>query len=200
MLVGAVIIAAAVTAWIILSDIFATEFEPVELNTQEEQVLQKKLRSIGVEVGESRESGNNTLEPEAYSETDADREVRFTEREINAMLAKNTDLADKLAIDLASDLLSAKLLIPLDEEMPVLGGRTLKVTAGVEMAFKDNKPVVVVKGVSVWGVPVPSAYMGDMKNLDLVQEFGDEGFWKQFAAGLEDLQVEDGEVTVKFKP
>jgi len=38
-------------------------------------------------------------------------------------LATNTDLAHKLAIDLSKNLASAKLLVPLDPDMPVLRRR-----------------------------------------------------------------------------
>ena len=140
------------------------------------------------------------LQPERYTETDANREIILTERELNALLAKNTDLASKLAIDLAEDLASAKLLIPLDEEFPILGGKTLKVTAGLEMSYRDQRPVVALRGVSLWGVPLPNAWLGNMKNVDLVQEFGDQkGFWKSFADGIDEVKISDGQLRVRLK-
>ena len=140
------------------------------------------------------------LKPERYSEQGARREVSFNERELNAMLARNTDLAKKLAIDLSDDLVSAKLLVPLEEDFPMLGGKTLRFNAGVEMAFVNGRPVVVLKGVSVMGVPVPNAWLGGLKNIDLVAEFGaDEGFWKSFAEGVDNIRVEEGRIRVKLK-
>lgn len=116
------------------------------------------------------------------------------------MLAKNTDLAHKLAIDLSDDLVSAKLLVPLEEDFPMLGGKTLRVNAGVELAYKESRPIVVLKGVSVMGVPIPNAWLGNLKNVDLVREFGaDQGFWKSFADGVEYIHVEDGQLRVKLK-
>jgi hypothetical protein len=54
--------------------------------------------------------------------------------------------------------------------------------------------------VSVWGVPIPNAWLGGLKNVDLVGEFGgQEGFWKSFADGIEYVQVTDGQVVVKLK-
>ena len=119
---------------------------------------------------------------------------------MNALLAKNTDLARKLAIDLSEDLASAKLLIPLDEELPVLGGKTLKVTAGLELSYRNQRPVVALRGVSLWGVPIPNAWLGNMKNVDLVREFGDrEGFWKSFADGIDEIKVSEGQLLVRLK-
>ena len=198
-----VIIAMAATAglsyWFLSQYVFLKEFKPVQLKPKEEQVLNTKLQSIGIDV-KKQDSDDPLLEPEPYSEAGASREVAFTEREINALLAKNTDLARKLAIDLSDDLVSAKLLIPLDEDFPVLGGKTLRVNAGVEMTYKERRPVIVLKGVSVFGVPIPNAWLGNLKNVDLVAEFGgNQGFWKTFADGVETIQVTDGQILINLK-
>ena len=116
------------------------------------------------------------------------------------MLARNTDLAAKLAIDLSEDLASARLRLPLDEDLPFFGGKILKVSAGLEMSYRGQRPVVVLRGVSLWGVPIPNAWLGNMKNVDLVQEFGDhEGFWKSFADGIDEIKISDGQVRVRLK-
>ena len=101
-----------------------------------------------------------------------------------ALPARYTDLARKLAIDLSDDLVSAKLLLPVDEDFPIMGGRILKVRAGAELAYRNGKPVVVLRGVSIMGVPIPNAWLGGLKNVDLVSEFGDAGFWKAFSDGV----------------
>ncbi|MGB5535849.1 MAG: hypothetical protein WBN08_08095 [Thiogranum sp.] len=198
------------TYWFLKAYVFAREFKPVELSVKEEQVLEGKLRALGYDV-DVRQPGRVTdqsseidsrgfLKPERYSEEGARREVSFNERELNALLAKNTDLAKKLAVDLSDDLVSAKLLVPLEEDFPLLGGKTLRFNAGVEMAYVSEKPVIVLKGVSVMGVPVPNAWLGGLKNIDLVAEFGaDEGFWKSFSDGVENIQVEDGRIKIKLK-
>ena len=198
------------TWWVLKTYIFATEFKPVELSVKEEQVLEGKLRVLGYEVDvqspgrkASPPAGidkDGFLIPERYSEVGAKREVNFNERELNALLAKNTDLAKKLAIDLSDDLVSAKLLVPLENDFPVLGGKTLRFNAGVEMAYQGGRPVIVLKGVSIMGVPIPNAWLGGLKNIDLVGEFGaDAGFWKSFADGVENIQVEDGRISIKLK-
>ena len=198
------------TYWFLKTYVFAREFKPVELSVKEEQVLEEKLRALGYDVdvkqpgrvtGQSSEiDARGFLKPERYSEEGARREVSFNERELNALLAKNTDLAKKLAVDLSDDLVSAKLLVPLEEDFPLLGGKTLRFNAGVEMAYAGEKPVIVLKGVSIMGVPVPNAWLGGLKNIDLVGEFGaNEGFWKSFSDGVENIQVEDGRIKIKLK-
>lgn len=202
-------IATAVAIWVVSSYIFQKELTPVTLSQKEEQRLNTKLdrldsfRSSGFRSNTQKSralSGRDTLIPERYSEENASRELVLSEKELNALLAKNTDLARKLAIDLSDDLASAKLLIPLDDDFPVLGGKTLRVNAGLELAYANGKPVVILKGVSIWGTPIPNSWLGNLKNVDLVREFGgQDGFWKSFAAGIDEIKVEEGSLRIRLK-
>jgi hypothetical protein len=196
--------------WFLKTYVFAREFKPVELSAREEQVLDGKLRELGYQpAGPADTTGaarpeefdaQGVLKPERYSEVGARREIEFSERELNALLANNTDLARKLAIDLSGDLVSAKLLVPMEPDFPVLGGKTLRFNAGLELAYLKQRPVVVLKGVSVMGVPIPNAWLGGVKNVDLVGEFGaDPGFWQSLSDGIENIRVEDGRIRIKLK-
>jgi hypothetical protein len=193
-----VVVTVGITYWVLASWVFVKEFKPVELSAREERVLHGKLEAIGYEVDDFDVRGN--LKPEPYTERGARREVSFSERELNAMLAKNTDLARKLAIDLAEELVSARLLVPLEPDFPILGGKTLRVSAGVEVTYIQGRPVVILKGVSLMGVPIPNAWLGNLKNVDLVGEFGtDPGFWKRFSEGVDDIRVEEGQMRIRLK-
>jgi hypothetical protein len=196
-----VIISVIATVFVINYYLFPKQLEPVELSQREESKLNQKLKHFGLpELASSSDSNSNALTPEPYSEVGAKREITFSEKEINAMLAKNTDLADKAAIDLADNLASVKMIIPLDPDFPILGGKTLKANAGAELAYANGRPIVILKGVSVWGVPIPNAWLGNLKNVDLVKEFGgDEGFWKSFSDGVENIKVEEGQLKIKLK-
>jgi hypothetical protein len=202
------------TIWLAKLYLFPKEFKPIRLNAQEEQVLDNKIKAITADTSQpGKGSGKGriappldaqkkgVLTPEKYSEANANREIRLTERELNGLLAKNTDMAKKLAINLSDDLASAKLLIPLDPEFPFIGGKTLKVTAGMELRYSNQRPVAILRGVSIWGVPIPNEWLGGIKNIDLFREFGmDKGFWHTFAAGVDDIHIEDGKLTLRLKP
>jgi len=206
-----IVLTAAFTFWIVRSYIFPSEFKPVQLSANEEQVLEAKLqrldslpsrRTRGSARAEQRKqnSPDDILEPEAYSEAGANRSINLTERELNGILAKNTDMARKLAIDLSEDLMSAKLLVPVDEDFPFMGGQILKVRAGLELAYRDGQPIVILKGVSIMGVPIPNAWLGGMKNIDLVEYYGEEsGFWSAFAGGVDNISIHDGSITLLLK-
>lgn len=189
------------TLWVARIYLFPSEFRPIHLSAREEQVLNDKLErldTLGTSPGRRDDSG--VLVPERYSETGADRTITLSERELNALLAKNTDLARKLAIDLSDNLVSAKLLVPVDEDFPIMGGKILKVRAGLELAYRNNKPIVILKGISLMGVPIPNAWLGGLKNIDLVAEYGaDAGFWKSFAAGVNNISVSEGKLRIELK-
>ena len=183
--------------WAFTAYLFPTSFNPVELSKTEQIQLDKKLASIR---GVATSKDQKTLKPEAYNDKGANREIYFTEKELNSILANNTDLASKLAIDLSDNLASAKLLVTLDPDFPVLGGKTLKVSAGVELLLRKGKPRVSLKGVSVWGVPIPNAWLGNMKNIDLFEEFGESGgFWELLNDGLESIEVKEGKLQINLK-
>ncbi len=207
---AAILATLAGSYWVLKTYVFAPEFKPVVLSETEQRVVDDKLRTLGFQPEESRSGAirppskdfdeRGVLKPERYSEEGARREIGFNERELNGLLARNTDLARKLAVDLSEDLVSVKLLIPMEPDFPVLGGKTLRFHAGVEMAYLGGKPSVVLKGVSIMGVPVPGAWLGGLKNIDLVAEFGAEpGFWKTFSEGVEDIRLRDGHVQIKLK-
>lgn len=212
---GTILVTVAITLYAAWVYVFPRPFEPVELTPVEQQQLEAKLDTLeaaGIPAEFSQE-GDKTgaenardldpdgrLTPQKYSEEGLSRHVLFTERELNALLATNTDLADKLAVDLADNLVSVRMRVPVDPDFPIFGGKTLRVRAGVEMAFREGRPVVIVKGVSLMGVPLPNAWIGGIKNIDLVQEFSsEEGFWKAFADGVETVSVEEGQFKITLK-
>ncbi len=223
--VGIVVLAVGLTAgltwWIGRTYLWPTEFEPVTLSASEQVRLDSKLRALGIDPSASGavshptsppavsarrqapardETPSGWLHPEPYSENGAKREIGLTERELNALLAHDPDLAERLAIDLSDDLASARLLIPLDPDFPILGGRTLRIAAGLGLSYAEGRPVVILRGVSLMGVPIPNAWLGNLKNVDLVQEFGgSEGFWKTLADGIEYARIRDGELKIQLR-
>ncbi|MCD6150268.1 MAG: arginine N-succinyltransferase [Deltaproteobacteria bacterium] len=208
------IVAVAGTIFAARAWFFPRPFKPVVLSQQEEKRLERKLEQFerpgykplpATKASKSKPQKNDwlsdgRLKPEVYSEKGVSREINLSERELNGLLAKNTDLARKMAIDLSGDLVSARLLLPVDPDFPLFGGKTLRVRAGLELAYRDQRPIVKIRGVSIMGVPVPAAWLGGLKNVDLVKEFGsDQGFWKSFSDGVESITIREGELHIKLK-
>jgi hypothetical protein len=200
---GIVVITMAVTLvagyFVFTYYLFPSEFSPVTLSETEQQRLEQKLDRLGIQT--ERRSTGKPLAPERYSESEANREIYFSEKELNALIAHNTELASKLAIDLSDNLASARLLIDLDPDMPFVGGKTLKVTAGLELRIDKRNPRAILKGVSVWGVPLPNDWLGNLRNIDLLREFGNAGgFWQAINNGVEEIEITDGKLRVKLRP
>lgn len=214
--VGVMLLTIVVTIFSIRTWLFPQPFTPVNLDQQEEQRLEQKLerfKTFAAVTAPKKQAAipdkitlqddfnsQGNLTPEAYSEKGASREITLSEREINGLLAKNTDLARKMALDLAHDLISLRLLLPVDQDFPFMGGKIIRAKAGAELAYREGRPVVILKGISLMGVPVPNAWLGGLKNIDLVQEFGgNQGFWKSFSDGVETIRVQEGQLYIKLK-
>ncbi len=205
MVVASTLIAVVTTVLILKFYLFPSSFSPVELSPKESQRLAAKLEDFAeftqrAPTQKDEHAADGSLVPEKYSEQGASRDIDFTERELNALLAKNTDLAERMAIDLADNMVSLKLLVPLDPDLPMFGGKTLKIKAGAELAYRDSRPVIKLKGISLMGIPMPNAWLGGMKNIDLISQYGNqEGFWKTFADGVDSIAVVDGHLKVRLK-
>jgi len=201
--IAAMLITVAVTLWLVKVYLFPSEFTPVTLNESEQRTLDRKLQYLDAAappVTGQKGADTQILEPQPYSEVGASREVRFSERELNGLIANNTDLARKVAIDLSDDLISAVILMPMEPDFPVMGGKTLRVRTGVMFTYENERPIVKLRGVSIMGVPLPNAWLGGLKNIDLVREFGgEEGFWQAFADGVDMIRVGDGKLLIKLK-
>jgi len=201
--IAAVLATLLVGWWVLTRYIFPADLEPVELSSSEQTELDRKLAFIGIDrrsgIDADANDGRGAM-PEPYTEEGASRVVEFSERELNGLIASDPQWGSRLAIDLADDLASITALVPVPPDFPVMPGKTVRVNAGAELAYRDGRPVVMLKGVSLMGVPVPNAWLGNIKNVDLVSEFGSEtGFWKSFADGVEEIQITDGQLRLQLR-
>lgn len=202
--VAAVILATmAGTAWWVGRYVYARPMEPVRLSAAEQRTLADKLARLEAAPPARRppaRAGTEPLEPTPYTEDDADREIRLSERELNGLVARDEAVARRVAIDLADDLVSVTMLVPFDRDLPLLGGKTLRIATGLELAYAEGRPIVAIRGISLGGVPLPRAWWGDIKGKNLVEEFGAPGgFWDQFAKGVDGIQVREGELWVQLR-
>ncbi|MCH1930336.1 arginine N-succinyltransferase [Shewanella sp. A25] len=211
-----------VTFFVVRSYIFPKPLTPVSLTEKEEAKLDSKLSQLGWQSDRSAKtsvsntkgsskasgtiSGKNTsnaddFQPEPYRERAENRKVTFSEREVNSIIGRNPDFAKRIAIDFSDNLASAKILIPIPQDFPIMAGEILRVNAGLDIHLDANRrPSVALVGVSLMGVPIPNAWLGNIKNVNLVSEFGDRGFWNAFADGVEDIQIREGELYIHLRP
>ena len=144
-LAACVLVAALLSAWWVKSNLYASPFDPTALTDKEQQVLDAKLdrlqRNMASEpkasaARDAAKKSEGRLAPQPYTEEAARRELRLTEKELNALVAKDEFAAQRVAIALSTDLISVKLVVPVDEEFPILGGKTLRLNCGVTLRYR----------------------------------------------------------------
>lgn len=155
---------------------------PVELSQQETTVLEEKM--VNLEA--------SPAEPEYVP---GSKEIVLTERELNGLLNKNTNLGDKLKFTLATDEIHARIETDMDEELPIVGGKKLKAKARFLVKSVEGRPSLVLDDLTVWGASLPNDWLGGMKGKDLLSEiFGNGGGLK----GIEELRIERGQLVIRL--
>lgn len=177
-------------------------FSPVELSQNEQMAIDGKLELAG---GDAVFAGNDVLEPNdkpiVLREEDR-RTIIFTEREINGLLHHNTDLAEKLYIDMKKNALVAKVIYPFQEDTPVVGGKTLRLNITMKVFLDENRELqVALDDVSVGGIPLPNAWLFDLKDKNLIDlDSGPEGtgIMQRIADGISDFKIENGQIRIRL--
>ncbi|QTN34103.1 hypothetical protein HZ994_17850 [Akkermansiaceae bacterium] len=155
--------------------------KPVELSAQETQALEQKIESM-------------EAAPDEPDYQPGSKEIVITERELNGLLAQNTDLGDKLKFTLATDEIHARIETDLDEGMPVVGGKKLKAKARFLVGDADGKPSLMLDDLTVWGASLPNDWLGGMKGKDLLAEL----FGGGKISGIEELRIERGRLVIRL--
>ncbi|MFC7338479.1 hypothetical protein ACFQY0_14890 [Haloferula chungangensis] len=156
--------------------------DPVVLSAEEKQVVEQK-----VEVLQQEEP---VYEP-------GKREIELSERELNGLLNEHTTLGDSVKFELATDAVHARVEMDLDEDLPVVGGKTLKVKARFLVHEDESGVHFVIEDVTAWGVSLPNDWLGGVKGQDLIGEaIGGKG---GKLAGVNSLKIEPGKIRIELK-
>jgi hypothetical protein len=177
-------IAAATTAWWVKHNIYASPIQPVSLTQKEQQTLDAKVHVL--------ESTAAPATQPAASPGEEERTLVITAREINAYLA-GQNLGDSVKIDLGRDSISATVLVPVPEDagVPLLSGTTLRLSLALGAHMDENKKVALqVRDIRVGGVPLPNAWLGGIKGVNLTEEtLQNDPAIQRFLAGIQSLSI-----------
>ncbi len=180
----------------------ARAFSPVELSQNEQLVMDGKLELAGGDAVFTNADALEASERPIVVREDDPRTIIFTEREINGVLHHNTDLADKLYIDLKKDAVVAKIVYPVQEDVAVVGGKTLRANVTMQIYLDDSGKLQIALGdVTVSGIPLPNAWLFDAKGKNLIDlDSGPDGtgLLKRIADGIADFKVEDGQIKIRL--
>ncbi|MGB0992687.1 MAG: hypothetical protein ACPG32_09485, partial [Akkermansiaceae bacterium] len=153
--------------------------KPVVLNDSEQKALNHKIEAVQ----------ERTYEP-------GSKVITLTEREINALFHSNTGLGDQVRFELANNAVHARIKTDLDEDLPILGGKTLKAKARFKLTDETNNPAIILDDLTVWGISLPNAWLGEMKGQNLLANLGSEFSNSGFADGVKNINVNHGKITI----
>lgn len=152
---------------------------PVILDTTEQRALDHKIEHV---QQRSYQPGKKTLV--------------LTERELNALFHDNTGLGDKVRFELAQQAIHARIRTELDPDLPVIGGRTLKARARFMLNDQENNPAIILDDLTVWGISLPNAWLGELKGKNLIANLGIDTSRNPVARGINGIHVDHGKITI----
>lgn len=177
-------ITAATTAWWVKRNFYAKPIEPVHLTQGEQQMLEAKLHVLET-------SAQPAAQPEV-SPGEKERTLVITAKEINAYLASQ-NLGETVQVDLGNDSVSATMLVPVppDAGLPLISGTTLRLSLSLNARMDINKKLAVeILDVRIGGLPMPNAWLGDLKGVNLAGEnLEQDPALQRFFAGIQDMQI-----------
>ena len=122
----------------------------------------------------------------------------LTEREINGLINEHTNLGEELKIKLAKGALHARVNTTLDQDFPILGGKTVKARARFLVEANEINPTFVLDDLTVYGVSVPNAWLGELKGKNLLASLTGGVEDNAFSRGIEDIKIENGLIEIKL--
>ncbi len=173
---------ASVTFWY-QHNFNASPFKGVQLSPHEKQVLDEKVALI-----------KNEQVPAPAS--NPAKTLVLSEREINGFL-KEQGMGEHLKVSIGSGSMSASALIPLDKEVPFIGGRTVRVKIALSLKLDANhRMALYLSDLSIGGISAPNAWLGGIKGTNLLENDTNDPLLKGLSDGIKELQVQNGEIRV----
>lgn len=179
------------TVWWVKRNLYASPLRPVELSQTEQAALNEKLARL--------ELVEETAAAQPMPETEDPRTISLTAKEINAFLA-DQGIGEQVKLDLSRNRIAANFLLPIDKDAPLFAGTTLRIRVALSALMNEaGKLVVKVDDISLGGIPLPNAWLGDIKGLDLVTgDIGSDPAVQRFVAGIKNFQLEDGRMRIEL--
>ncbi|MDB4506930.1 hypothetical protein N9055_01795 [Akkermansiaceae bacterium] len=124
--------------------------------------------------------------------------IVLTQREVNGLINAHTTFGKDLKIELAKGTLHARINTTLDQNVPVLGGKTVKARARFLVDANELNPSVILDDLTVYGVSVPNAWLGELKGQNLLASLSGSVGDNAFSRGIEDIKIENGLIDIQL--
>lgn len=171
----------------------ARALTPVRLAVAEERAFEMKLQALA-----AASDGAVTRNPAPVDE----RTLQISDREINAYLAER-GLGEYLRVELDWDLVQVAMIVPIpaDSGLPFLAGANLRLRVALDVACDaQTGPHFAIREVRLGGVPLPAAWLGGVKGVNLI----DSNLQRDPAVqglldGIRELEVHPGGARLKLR-
>jgi len=160
---------------------------PTVLTTSEQSVLDQKVATLQHQATPTYQPGEKT--------------ITLSEREVNALFHKHTGLGDQLKFEFADNAIHARIRTKLDPEIPIVGGHTLVAKARFLLKNDNNHPSITLDDLTVWGISLPNAWLGDMKGKNLISDIGlntPDTPENQFSKGIQHIRIKNGQLSIEL--
>ena len=136
--------------------------------------------------------------PEQSEYIPGEKEIVFTERELNGLLNENTALGEQLKLELATNAVHARIQADIPKDSPFLPGKTLRGKARFMISSQEGHPSLILDDVTIWGVSLPNAWLGDFKGKNLLGALLSSSGTSISTIGIEDISVSNGRLTIQL--
>ncbi len=200
---GLIVLGVLVIAIILAVLWYNRPIRPVVLTEPEKAVVEQKIAAMQVPAESPPASidateGGTTATETTESYQPGKREIAFTDRELNGLLNEQTGLGDQISFQFTPGVVVARIATPLPEDVPILGGTTLRAHAKFAVDPSGASPKLALEDFTVWGISLPNDWLGGIKNLNLLdQAFGAED--NKGIPGVESLTIEKGRLLIRLK-
>ncbi len=162
---------------------------PVILTENEKEVLETKIQTAQATTAENPtyQAGSKTL--------------LLSERELNGLFHSSTDLGEQLRFELADGAIHARVQHQLDQDFPIFPGKKIKGKARLliqDKTAENPHPEVILDDVTLWGISIPNAWLGELKGKNLFEQLGSGLEENAFSKGIKSLKVVPGALEIQF--
>jgi len=178
---------------------------------EEQQVELKMARLSGdapPEIQPNPDTPNDPNSPSDPEQSQAERSeptyekgsktLVFTERELNGLLNKNTQLGESLKFSLGTDAINARIHTTIPEDFFIGAGQPMNGRTRIIAKMVDNVPQLILEDVTLWGLSLPNAWLADLKNKNLLEIIHPDLKSNPSATGIEDIKIEPGKLIIQF--
>ncbi|MBL9116147.1 MAG: hypothetical protein JNJ83_14160 [Verrucomicrobiaceae bacterium] len=183
-------ITAAASVWWVKHNFYASTLNPVALSNSEKEALDSKLVAMSA-------AGQAEATPQVPP-TDPKKTLQLSEREINAFLA-DQGLGEQVKVELGNGSGVATAIVPIEKDAPMFGGKTLRIQCAFNARMDAEKKLAFsISDISVGGISLPNAWLGNIKGLNLFQnaDISSDPAVKGFVAGVKDFAISGGALRV----